>query len=443
MKTLLTSILLILALSGFGQKAHVTAYNTAAAANETYLSQGLTWYQYGHASQGTYARVGSISAFALNSSPGNAALPIQSAMRGCLLLDNGKVNYYLSATDWTKKADGVTVSVLTGADGQVMVEIPKFYYKYDGGSNAHTWRISLYPLTGYTVHPAFIKDGVEVNYRYIGAYEAVLYDISGSAYVDGHTHSATPTSATWASGDKLSSVSGKYPITFHTRAEFRVNASNRGSGWRQLDYDLYSAVQLLYLIEYGSFYSQSVLSAGITNCVATWAAYNNYYPIAKSGNGNAIGNSSGANAAAVGSVCADIFFSGFLKYRGIENPYGHIWKFVDGININAGLVYISNTSSSWADDTGTNYTNTGITNSTSSEYQTTLNYTSRGFLPATVGSPGTSSAYITDYYYYAAGWRVMVAGGHAYEAANAGFFDLFAHYGAADADRNVGARLAF
>jgi hypothetical protein len=210
-----------------------------------------------------------------------------------------------------------------------------------------------------------------------------------------------------------------------------------------MDFDLYSAVQLLYLIEYGSFYSQSVLSAGITNCAATWAAYNNYYPIAKTGNGNAIGNASGANAHAVGSVCADILTDGYFKYRGIENPYGHIWKFVDGININDGLNYISNTSSSWADDTGTNYTNTGITNSTTSEYQTTLNYYSRGFLPATTGSPGTSTAYITDYYWYASGWRVAIVGGAADYGAYAGFFCFYAHYVASSLDQYVGARAAF
>ena len=433
MKKLTLIIFLFLAFAGFAQKILVLK---AAPDNSQY--QGLNWNQ----STDTYTRTGTLSGMALNSSPGNAYLPIQSRMRGCLLLDNGVVNYYLEPGNWNYKVDG-TASVLTGVDGQVMVQIPKFYIKYVGASNLHQWRISLYPLTGYTVHPAFVKDNVEVNYRYVGAYEAVLYDVSGAAYVDGHNVSTTPTSATWASNDKLSSVSGFYPITYHTRAEFRVNASNRGTGWRQLDFDLYTAIQLLYLVEYGSFYSQSVLSAGITNCAATWSAYNNYYPIPKTGNGNSIGNASGANAHAVGSVCADILTDGYFKYRGIENPYGSIYKFVDGVNFNSGVVYITNNASVWADGTATGYTATGITNSTSSEYQTTLNYYSRGFLPATVGSPGTSSAYITDYYYYDTGWRVMFAGGNAIEAAAAGFFGLDAYAAASVASQGVGARLAF
>jgi len=60
----------------------------------------------------------------------HAELPVHSQIKGCLLLDNGTVNYYLDPTDWSKKADG-TASNLTGADGQVMIEWPDFYYKVD------------------------------------------------------------------------------------------------------------------------------------------------------------------------------------------------------------------------------------------------------------------------------------------------------------------------
>jgi hypothetical protein len=98
---------------------------------------------------------------------------IQGRMRGCLLLDNGQVNYYLKATDWTEKEDG-SASVLTGADGMVMVEIPAFYVKNE--SSGTLWKpvISATPLPGYDLHPAFIKDGVAVPYRYYSAYDACV-----------------------------------------------------------------------------------------------------------------------------------------------------------------------------------------------------------------------------------------------------------------------------
>lgn len=430
-------LLLLIPILGFSQKAHVTAYNTAAAANETYLSQGLTWYQYGHASQGTYARVGSISGFALNASPGNAALPIQSAMRGCLLLDNGKVNYYLSATDWTKKADGVTASVLTGADGQVMVEIPKYYYKYIGGSNAHTWRISLYPLTGYTVHPAFIKDGVEVNHRWIGASEGILYDASDAIYRDGTAAGrGTPD---WTN-DKLSSVSGKIPISNGTRASFRKIASNRGTGWRQLDFDLVHAVELLALIEYGTFYLQNIaeVGPGITG-VNDWASIS-YYPFQPSGNGNGLGNASGDNAAASGSPYATEAAK-YSRYRGIENLYGGLWDWVDGINVNDNVPYVTNNSAVWADDTSTGYTDLSVTLLASNDYQRGLVYSSRAMLPSEGG--GSESTYISDYYYQNSGWRVAFVGGAADYGGNAGLWFWRLAYASDGLSAAVGGRLAF
>ena len=406
-------ILSFITLSLQAQKAHVTEYNTALAANESYLSQGIRWFQYGHASQGGYVRLGSVSGYPLNASPGNAALPIQGAMRGCVLNDAGKVVYYLNPTNWAYKASvgnaGTVASDLTGTDGQVMVEIPKFYYKYVGANNSHEWRISLHKLTGYEVHPAFIKDNVEVNYRYIGAYEGILYDNSGAAYLDGTAAGRGTPDFTAATGDKLSSVSGKIPYSNATRANFRQAAKNRGSSWRQLDYDLVHAIELLMLIEYGTFYTQSIadIGPGIT-AVTDWASIS-YYPFVISGNGNIIGNASGDNAGATAYATEATKYS---KYRGIENFYGHVWKFVDGINVNSNVPYITNNSAIWTDDTSTGYTNpNSITLVNADGWQRGLAYSSRMFLPSIVG--GSDNTYLTDYYYQAAGWRVALFGGAA------------------------------
>jgi hypothetical protein len=366
-------------------------------------------------------------------------------MKGCLLLDDGTVNYYLYPTNWSYKYDGVTSSNLTGDDGQVMIQIPKFYYKYSYLNNVHSWSISTRITTGYDVHPAFIKDGIEVDFRYLGAYEAVLYDTSVSGYTHGNNGvtGTTATSATQAANDKIGSVSGYYPITQATRETFRTYAAARGTGWRQQDYDLTHALELLFLIEYGSFYSQSVLSVGITNVVsANWNTYNGYYPIAKTGNGNSIGNMTGYNASAVGTVCADIRTNGYFKWRGIENFYGHIWKFVDGININNRVPWVTNNSNNWVDNTSLNYIS-GQTLSTSDGYQNTLIPSSRFMLPATIGAPGDSSHKITDFYYQSTGWKITIFGGAAASGASCGFW-----YWLMDNDSSIlyssfGARLAF
>ena len=440
--------------------------------------------------------------------PDDIFLPIQAKMKGCILNDAGSVVYYLDSNDWTKKADG-TSSDLTGADGQIMVEIPKFYVSHSYASDVHTWDTSYTSISGFDVHPAFIKDAAEVRHRYIGAYEGILYDMSATQYTNGiyqpaftgsftsssksianttmtnpfdalevgdkftitgtTNNNSTFTVATTGSqtivvteaivdetsnttvlstqrdytattGDKLSSISGKVPITQLTRANARQLAKNRGSGWRQLDYDLVNALELLVLVEYGTFYIQNIadLGPGITN-VSNWLAYNNYNSFIPSGNGNSIGNSSSDNA---GSTAAATEKTKYSKFRGIENFYGHIWKFVDGININNNVPYVTNDSTNWADNTSTNYTDTGVILANNNGYQQTLVNSSRVMLPATTGS-ASSTTYITDYYYQATAWCVAFFGGTADNGARCGFWYWILNYSSGAAYRYIGSRLAF
>ncbi len=467
--------------------------------------QGLTWNE----STDAYTRRGTLAPYPVASAPGNAALPIQAAMRRCVISNAGVLQYYLSDTNSTLKADG-TAADLTGAAGQVMVEIPKFYFKYSYLSNVHTWDISSHQLPGYIVHPAFVKNGVEVQFRYVGAYEAALYDASAAVYtgsfnpvtshsvtvdVDDGTGKGTITAGAGTpyallqagdvivvtgtadnngtyvistvtstiitctgviagadgveattvispatcdtANDILSSVSGKKAFTNITRANYRSIAAKRGTGWRQFDFYLCSAIQLLYLVEYASFYSQSMIGAGITN-VTDWAAYNNYYPIANTGNSNVIGNATGNTGGA--AACATEA-SKYLSYRGIENWFGHLWKFIDGFNINNNIPYVSNTDTQFADDTAANYTALGITMHNADGYPATLEQVSAGFLPASVGA--SSSTKITDYYYQGAGWRVAFFGGGANDGAYAGGFFLSGSAASGSAARSIGGRLAY
>jgi len=475
------------------------------------LFYGVTWDE----SADTYTRTGSTAGQPNAVSLADAFLPIQRRMRGCLLKDDGTINYYLSLTDWTKKEDGTTTSVLTGADGQVMVEIPKFWYRYGYSGTSHTWEVSPVPLAGFEPHPAFYKNGAWVDYRYIGAYEGVLYDTSITAYVDGIYQTAVScvfdtsddsmtiaTRSNWATnltvgqkivvsgttnnnatftvaslvsgtkitvsenltdetaastviqtqkdftattGDKLSSVSGFAAINYGTRAQFRIVASNRGAGWRQIDYDLIFAIQILILTEYASFYAQSIaeIGPGISN-VTDWVEYNDYNPITRSGNGNSIGNASGDNA---GSASAATESTKYSKYRGIENFYGHLWKWVDGFNINNNIPYRTNNSTNWADDTATNYMRmvdclgADVTLHNANGYVATIQKMKWGFLAASIGASGSTK--ITDYYYQASGWQVALVGGDAGAGAGDGFCCWALHYASSSADRHLVGRLGF
>ncbi len=453
----------------------------------------------------TCARLGQgRSAAAAAKLPDNL-MALQSRMKRCVINDAGVVQYYLDPTDSTKKADG-SAAILTGADGQVMVEIPQGWLKYNYSGTTHQWLISKEQFNGASRLNAYYKNDAWVANRYMSAYEGVLYDVSTLIYTDGiyqpavscvfatvddsltiaslsgvfskltvgdkivvsgttnnngtktvaslvsatkitvsenltdETAAATvvQTEKDWTAttGDKFCSISGKAPINYGTRANFRAAALNRGVGWRQQDYDLISAIQLLYLVEYASFYSQSVIGAGLTDWAAAWPAYNNYNPINFTGLTNSLGNATGNLSNGDGVV------GSYMTYRGIENFYGHLWKWVDGISINANVPYVTNTQP-FTDDTAVNYTDLGITLANADGYQNTLEQISRGFLPASVGAPASATTKITDYYWQAAAWRVAMLSGAANSGAQAGAFYLDAHNASALLYQHISGRLAF
>ena len=313
-------------------------------------------------------------------------------------------------------------------DGNVMVEIPKFYYWKDLSGTTKYWKISEYELTGFTLHPAFLKDGSEVDHRYYSAFEGSMYDASESAMT---AKASIPTSL-YASGDKMCSIAGQWAKTNEIRTEYRSMSAARGTGFRQLDYYLYSAVQLLYLIEYADFHSQSMIGAGRTALSGgTWIA-DSYIGLT----GLSIGDGNGTNAVQNGTTTG--YLTDYMTYRGIENLYGNVWKMIDGITWDGTWtdqttpmpVYVTNNSSYFADQGSTNLTHlcdaTNIGAGLTGYISNIENV--NGFIPSSI-IDGSSTKYLCDYYYqYSESgrdyWRVVLVGGHASHGGRAGVFAL-------------------
>ena len=387
--------------------------------NHTYTTCGTDWDE----STDSYVRTTTVGSY---TQPDFDNIFPWSHIRRCTLWDNGTVNYYLDPDNSSLKATG-GLADLSGADGQVMVQIPKFYFDHTFAGSTHDWNISRFNLSGFAIHEAFIKNGAEVDYRYIGAYEGSMWDATTSAMVP----SGSIATNMYAAGDKLCSISGEYPKTNEMRSEFRSMAAERGAGWRQQDFDLISAIQLLYIIEYADFDSQTQIGYGRTQLAGgSWTA-GSY--IGQCGKSNADGD--GTNSIAGNTNDA------YMTYRGIENWYGNVWKWVDGININNNIPYVTNNDADWADDTATNYTSLSITLPNADGWQVTLEQTDRGFLPASVG--GSASTYICDYYYQASGWRVFTLGGLAHHGAYGGAFYVAAANAASSCDTNFSGRLTY
>ena len=344
-------------------KAYVDDKILQATSTEVYAGPyGLNWDE----TNDVYLRTGSTNYKA-----------IQSLMRRCVMNDDGTVNYYLHPHNSNYKADG-TAADLTGASGNVMVEVPKFYYKYNYNTTVgvvHEHSISLTQLDGYIVHDAFVRGGVEMANRYYPAYLG------------------------YSTGSKLLSRSGVYPTVSQTRAQFRTLARANGTGWEQIDFLLYEAITLLMVIEYGTMNIQSALGQGRTALTGgTWAGSS---LIGINGLSNGVGNGT-ANVSYAGSADDAAADGSFMTYRGCENFFGNIWRFVDGINCNGSnskLIYLNMNPATYADSVITgDYVSIGVTSAAANGYARKLGNTRKGFIPTDI-TGGTSANGTTDYYY--------------------------------------------
>ena len=343
---------------------------------------------------------------------------IHNNMRRCLLLDNGTVNYYLNPTDSTKKEDGTNAN-LDGSDGMVMVEIPKFYTKRKKEGTITSWYISDVPTNGYTLHPAFVKDGVEVDYRYVGAYHASYWDATDGVYKSGLNLDNLSGSLD-VSNDKLASVSGVYPICGVDRPQCRTLARNRGNGWCVFDFYLVQAIQMLYVVEYQTFYSQQVLGDGNVNgSYLSSSAVQEDSPHSIAGLSNVLGNRSTNGSQPSTGAKPGI---AYMSYRGIENFYGNGWQWIDGWNTNNNLSSVSNYPSTFDDAslTTNNYNTLGISMPAATGYINNIQDLDNVYLPSQVGA--NSSSYLTDYYYQNSGLRAVTFGGQADYGPLAGAF---------------------
>lgn len=344
--------------------------------------------------------------------------------RRCNVTDTGVVLAYYGDSNYTESGlttveivkDNVTYPV--GTPVQVMVEQPKFYYKVvpltveqiANGKGYHMrkgrYYISDYPKEGFKVHPAFVQNGVVKEKIYLSAYEGSIFDTSASSYLLNNEQVAD------FSADKLSSVVNAKPCSgvtqSLTRANARLLAHNRGNGWEQQTIQTVSLTQLLFLIEYNTFNMQTAIGMGATqktDVSGTNTAEN-------TGGSSSLGNTTGAVTNSNGIQ--------IVSYRGEENPYGNIWKFVDGINVMAkgiNAAYVADHDFNDKQSTGS-YTDVGFTLAKTSGYVSAFGYSPTfDWLFLTSETTGNSSVPVGDYFWqnYTAtddgGWRTVLLGG--------------------------------
>jgi hypothetical protein len=285
-----------------------------------------------------------------------------------------------------------------------------------------------------------------------------VFDVSASAYIAG-TNLDNNSSNVDTAADKLSSVSGVYPMVGLTRNEFRLLAANRGTGWRVGDYALWSAIGLLLAVEAQTLHSQGVYGAGNTGGSYLGSSSNQSdSPHTIAGAGNALGN--GSTDTTSGAAVNAKPGTSYCKYRGIENFWGNCNNWTDGIVIysegnspgNKVFAYWNNNGSQFADVANasastaipTGYGLLGEIANTlnNNRYGTEFDQNNVWGLVTTDFST-TSTHGTNDFYRTSSGWRVLRVGGNADNGGSAGAFDFFGTFDSAVRDRSIGARLAY
>jgi prepilin-type N-terminal cleavage/methylation domain-containing protein len=278
-----------------------------------------------------------------------------------------------------------------GSNGEVLTKIPEFYYKRYQDDTYEYILISKKAKEGYTKSEEFS----------IGR-----YTISGDS-------------------SKVYSRSGVTPLTKTTITDFRTYARNLGTGFGIMDYH-YFLIQMLYLVEYADYNSQAKLGSGYTSSSLT-------SPIT-SGGTDFLGMKSGSiNGSATASII----------YRGIEDIFGNVWQFIDGINIQNNQAYICYDQTQYASDTFTGcYQKIGYVNSSSEGYVSKLGYDPANPLVAfPIEVNGTNSTGTSDYYWQNSGNRIARVGGAWAYGTNAGLWFWSLADLSSNTNSNIGSRL--
>jgi hypothetical protein len=326
----------------------------------------------------------------------------------------------------------IGTAILDGTQGDVMTEVPLHYFKAEFSGDSVNWGISLKPKSGYIPQWAFVRDdGSLRDAVYVSSFEGVIDD-------RGFANGTVLTAYNLVTA-KLRSLPGMYPVPNGQRGEFRTVSANNGLGYHQYDQAILFMLQLLYIDEFRNLNSQSAIGNGLT----TWTsgerddfvlntnnrAVNHTGYSLTNGNNTVNSNTNAGNA------------SGYMTYRGIENWYGNIWKWTDGININDRRVYLK-VNPPYVDDTsGSGYTDTTFTQPASNGFISKIHPSDKGLLVREAA--GSATTFMCDQYFQSTGWRVVRAGGSVPTGDTAGFAALLANDSASSRNSAAGSRVCF
>lgn len=376
-------------------------------------------------------------------------LPIQSMMKGYIYFKDGNPLYrMLKLNDsWTKcenySAGGWrdVSTLLEDTNVNVMIKIPEFWWidDYIESTETHNLKICPHAKPGWHHHKE----------AYVSAYEG---------YIDGNYYRSSK---------------NKIPSVNFTRSTVRpkARANGLGNSWNIYTYNEHRAICHLFLVEYATRNSQKAVNTALTvegfrqgglgsGCTTGTVTINGTttYSFIPTGSSDSLGSgsgevtvtiqqtdSSGSNTTTTTRKCN--------RYRGIENPFGHVWKHTDDVI----SVYISGYGARFwykcdsPDHFGDSILNANpyykniAANAVVTGYKTKIVTTSTCDFFALSCNNGSETTYWCDY-----NWdntdgslHCLLIGGNSGNGGGAGLFSLYSPNGVGYSNATIGSRLTY
>lgn len=290
-------------------------------------------------------------------------------------------------------------------NGDVFVKIPKYWFKITTSGASRKIQIANYPADGFSVSPAHQDRGDgkgERDYIYVSRYHV-------------------------SSGYK--SISGVYPLTNITRSSARTGCSGRGSGYWQFDMMALITIWYLYLVEFAHWNSQSKIGYGCGNDSAT----------------DNLGASDTMPYHTGTMKSSRTKYGVGCQYRWIEDLWGNVWDWVDGIYFSSTNIYAIKNPANFSDSSGGTYVGTRPTSS--DEIKAWKDSTISGYewfvYPSDVYTDSKYATYCCDYVGYSSYGMVLCFGAYYAQGQSRGLFFLSGSDSSSRSEGNKGARLQY
>jgi hypothetical protein len=322
------------------------------------------------------------------------------------MLKNGVEGVKLNPDNFAKDVDGNNVDITSGSAGDVMIAFPRRGLKISTSGSVVTISMTDDPDAEGFEYNAHTRGSTAKDVFYLGAYKG------------------------YESSSKLRSLSGKTITASKTIGAFRTSAQANGSGYEQSGFYQLIFRQAMYVLKYKNLDSQSTIGQGYVKSTHSAAI--------ATGGSEAYGMDSEIIRSSTPSYMTDQ--EHHVKLFGLEDFWGNIWEWIDGLVTNSTRNIL--TANSSFNDSGSGYTDNG--QGASADIGGYMNKvqggTKTGFIAKEVS--GSASTYYTDYGGLYAG-KVALFGGRWANDAVAGAFQLDVSSASSSSVATIAARLMY